>query len=165
MKNSRLSSLLLAAVVVASATISTLANAAGLELKAEGFREVEVTDAAGKKSKQLQPVTGAVPGQEVVYVITYRNTGAKPAENVKVKNPVPKGLVYVPGSANAPGAQVDVSVDGGKQFGALEKLKVPGGDGKPRAATAADVTTVRWILAAPVKAGAEGKVSYRARVQ
>lgn len=137
-------------------------EAASMQLKTEAFREVEVTGKTGKKEKQLQAITRAVPGQEVVYVIAYRNAGAKPADSVVVNNPVPKGLVYLAGSAQGAGARADVSVDGGKRYGALETLTVTGADGKSRAARAEDVTHVRWTLAAALKPGGEGKVTYRA---
>ena len=133
-----------------------------MQLKTEAFREVAVTGKAGKKEKQLQVITRAVPGQEVVYVIAYRNAGAKAAESVVVNNPVPKGLVYQVGSAQGAGARAEVSVDGGKAFGLLESLKVTGPDGAPRAARAEDVTHVRWTLTAALKPGGEGKVTYRA---
>lgn len=135
---------------------------ADLQLKADAFREVEVVSKSGKKEKQLKAITSAVPGQEVVYVIAYRNTGSKPAESVVVSNPVPEGLVYQAGSAQGDGTRAEVSVDGGKQFGALELLKINGPDGKPRPARAEDVTHVRWTVLLPVKPAGEGKVSYRA---
>lgn len=137
-------------------------NPSGMQLKTEAFQEVDVTGKSGKKEKKRQVLTRALPGQEVIYDITYRNAGSKPAEKVVVNNPVPKGLVYQPGSAQGAGTLAEVSVDGGKTYGALETLKVAGADGKPRAAKAADVTHVRWTLSTALKSGAEGKVSYRA---
>lgn len=153
---------LLAAGLAFAAAVQAAPGAATMQLKTDAFREVEVTSKAGKKEKQLQAISRAVPGQEVVYVIAYRNAGAKPADKVVVNNPVPKGLVFQPGSAQGAGARAEVSVDGGKAFGALESLKVTGTDGKSRAARADDVTHVRWTLAAAVKPGAEGSVTYRA---
>lgn len=143
----------------------SLAFGAGVELKTEAFYEVETTRQDGSKAKELQPLVRAVPGQEVVYVTTYRNTGSEPAAKVVLKNPVPEGLAYKAGSAQGAGARADVSVDGGKQFGALPMLSVRGPDGKTRPATADDVTDVRWTLAAPLQPGAEGTVTYRAQLK
>lgn len=148
--------------MLASPVFAAPEAAAGLQLKTDAFREVEVTGKGGKKEKQLQALTRALPGQEVIYVITYRNTGTKPAEKVVVNNPVPKGLAYQSGSAQGNGTLAEVSVDGGKQYGQLEALRITGADGKPRAAKAEDVTHVRWTVAAAVKPGSEGKVTYRA---
>lgn len=132
------------------------AAAEGLQLKTEAFAEVEVVDKAGKITKQIKPLTNALPGQEVIYEITYTNTGTKPAEKVVVNNAIPASLVFQPGSAIGENAVFEVSVDGGKQFGALETLKV---NNLP--ATANDVTHVRWVIQSALKPGGEGKVSYR----
>ena len=66
----RLNTFFLAAAMVASMTASTLASAEGIELKVEGFREVEVADAAGKKTKQTVPLAGALL-QQVVGIDRY----------------------------------------------------------------------------------------------
>lgn len=133
-----------------------------LTLKTEAFQEVTTKGPDGKPQTQRQAVTSAVPGTEIIYVITYRNSGSKSAEKVVVNNPVPAGLAYQPGSAQGYGARAEVSVDGGKRFGLLEQLKVQGEDGKLRAAKGSDVTHVRWTVQAPVAPGREGSVSYRA---
>lgn len=153
--------LLLASLLLLPST----AALAALELSTEAFRDVEVVRKDGKKEVKRESVKKVVPGQEVIYVITYRNTGKEPAAGVVINNPVPAEMAYQSGSAQGLGSRVDVSVDGGKTFGALEALKVTGKDGKPRAAEAADVTGLRWTLLAPVKASAGGLVTYRARLR
>lgn len=149
------------ALAIAAATDA----APGMQLKTEAFREVEVTDKSGKKEKKRQPLTRALPGQEVIYDISYRNAGSKPAEKVVVNNAVPKGLLYQPGSAQGTGTRIEFSVDGGKTYGSLEALRVTGADGKPRAAKADEVTHLRWTLMTALKPSAEGKVSYRAMLK
>ena len=154
-----------ALVAMFAASVPVIAAAApepgAIELRIEQFEEVVVKDKNGKEEKKLQALTRAAPGTEVIYVMNYLNKGKKPADGVVLTNPVPKELVYVNGSQQGAGARFDLSVDGGKSFGALEALTVPGVDGKPRAATAADVTTLRWTVSS-MKPGAAGKVTYRA---
>ncbi|MFN0039577.1 MAG: hypothetical protein ACKVP2_08715 [Burkholderiales bacterium] len=133
-----------------------------MELKTEAFQDVLVKDKEGKTQKKRKALVKAVPGDEVIYVITYRNTGDKPAENVVVNNPVPVGLSYVPGSAVGEGVRAEVSVDKGKQFGALETLRVKAANGALRAAKAEDVTHVRWTLLSAVPPAASGSVTYKA---
>lgn len=152
-------------LVLFALTLPALAGAATLELKNEAFQDVVVKGKDGKSEKKRQPVTRAVPGAEITYVISYRNAGSKPAEKVVVNNPVPANLAYVPGSAQGAGARAEVSVDGGKQFGALEALRVKAPNGALRAARGEDVTHVRWTLLAPLAAGQGGSVSYRAVVK
>ena len=137
--------------------------AGGLQLSNQVFQEIEVVGADGKPEHQTVPAAMVVPGTEVFYVITYRNTGDKPADKVAITNPVPAELEYVSVLGPAPANQV--SVDGGKQYGALASLSVTGADGKPRPAEAADVTHVRWMLNAALPPGGGGSVSFKARLK
>lgn len=149
-------------VLVQPMALSALAADEGMELKTEAFQEVVVKGADGKPEKKRQAVATAVPGAEIIYVITYRNTGAKAAENVVVNNPVPVGLAFVPGSAQGAGTRAEVSVDQGKNFGALETLRIKGANGALRAAKGDDVSNVRWTVLAPLVPAASGSVTYRA---
>ncbi len=133
-----------------------------LQISNQVFQEIEVTGKNGKKEKKTVPAAKVVPGNEVIYVITYKNTGAQPAAKVVLTNPVPRELSYQGGSASGTNAKFEVSVDGGGNYGALPSLKVPDADGKPRPAQPADVTHLRWTLASAVPAGKEGAVSYKA---
>lgn len=152
-------------LLAASLALPALALAGDFELKSEAFQDVAVKGKDGKVSKKRQAVTTAVPGSEVLYVISYRNGGAKPANDIVINNPVPAQMRYQAGSAEGAGTRVEVSVDGGKQFGALEALQVKGADGKPRAARAEDVTHLRWTVLGAVAPGKAGSVSYRAVVK
>lgn len=136
--------------------------AAEVQLRSTVFQEKEVAGKDGKKTVKREPLTNAVPGQEIIYVITYRNTGTEPVQNVVVNNPVPKELAYVANSAQGNGTRLEASVDGGKSFGVFAQLTVKGADGKTRAANGSDVTHLRWTLTTPLKGGGEGDVTYRA---
>ena len=72
---------------------------------------------------------------------------------------------YVADSAVGPGAEVSYSVDGGRSFDRAENLKVPGKDGEPRPAVAADYTHIRWRLKNSLKANSVAFVRFRARVE
>lgn len=150
-------------VAGASLWLGAAQAAGGLQLSNEVFQEIEVTGADGKPERQIVPAATVVPGTEVFYVITYRNAGDQPAEKVAITNPVPAGLEYVAVRGPAPANQV--SVDGGKQYGALANLSVTGADGKPRPAQAADVTHVRWTLSSALPPGNGGVVSFKARLK
>ena len=108
------------------------------------------------------PASRVIPGNEVIYVINYRNVGDQPLENVAITNPIPEQLVYVDAAGAVP--VTSVSVDDGAEYGALAALTVPGPDGQPRPATSADVTHLRWIVPL-LPAGADGAVSFEARVR
>lgn len=140
------------------------AHAAGsLQLSNQVFQEIEVIGADGKPERQTVPAAIIVPGTEVFYVISYRNTGDQPADNVAITNPVPAQLEYV--AVLGPGPANQVSVDGGRQYGALASLAVTDASGQPRPALAADVTHVRWTLGVALPPGDGGKVSFKARLK
>ena len=137
--------------------------AGGLQLSNQVFQEIEVIGADGKPERKTVPAATVVPGTEVFYVITYQNTGDQPADKVAITNPVPAELEYVSVVGPAPANQV--SVDGGKQYGALASLSVTEANGKPRPAQTADVTHVRWTLNTALQPGARGAVSFKARLK
>jgi uncharacterized repeat protein (TIGR01451 family) len=125
------------------------------------YQQVVVEAPNGKATTKLVPAQKVVPGGEVVYQITYRNTGKQPATNVVINNPLPADLVYVE-TLGTPATAV--SVDGGVHFGRLDQLAVIGPDGEPRAAKPADVTNLRWIVP-NLAPGADGTVGFRAVVK
>jgi uncharacterized repeat protein (TIGR01451 family) len=137
--------------------------AGGLQLSNQVFQEIEVIGADGKPERKTVPAATVVPGTEVSYVISYRNQGDQPADNVTITNPVPAELEYVAVLGPAPANQV--SVDGGKRYGALASLTVADASGKTRPAEAADVTHVRWMLGAALPPGDGGRVSFKARLK
>lgn len=129
--------------------------------------ETEITEvnAQGKKINRRTPAASVIPGSEVIYTITAKNTGTEPAENILVTNPIPAQTVYVDGSAYGAGSVITFSVDGGKSYALPDQLKVKDKSGKSRAATAEDYTHVRWHLQFSLKPGEEAPVWYRVRVK
>ncbi len=125
-------------------------------LKSTAFVVKQVPDATGKVKNVLQTPERVLPGDVLVFILDYRNTGAKPAANFVINNPMPAGVSFT----GVEQAWAVVSVDGGKNFGPLATLKVPKGDGTMRAAIPQDVTAVRWTLGQPIPAGGTGKVQF-----
>ncbi len=143
---------------------AVVAQAQTVELVTKAEREVEVVE-KGVKSKKLAPPQKMVPGDEVLYTVTYTNKTAKPAENVTVTNPVPKNTRYRDGSAAGESAEITFSVDGGKTFAAPDKLTVAAKDkgaAGARAASGADYTHIRWVVKQNVAPGQSGSVRFRA---
>jgi uncharacterized repeat protein (TIGR01451 family) len=137
------------------------------EIKVTTVAEIEVTEInkQGEKIVKRSKATRVVPGTEVIYTITAKNTGTEPADNIVVTNPVPPQTVYVDGSAFGAGTNITFSVDGGKSYNTAASLTVKDAAGKPRAATAEDYTHVRWTLQFSLQPGQEAPVWYRARVK
>jgi uncharacterized repeat protein (TIGR01451 family) len=125
------------------------------------YQETDVRAADGQVTRKLVPAAKVVPGSEVVYEITYNNSGTQNATGVTINNPVPSGLELV-GQGETPATSV--SVDGGVTYGKLAELFVLGKVGEPRPARMGDVTNLRWVVA-QLAPGAKGKVTFRAKVK
>ena len=122
--------------------------------------EVTVTE-SGDKETRLVPAGTVVPGERVVYTITFQNISEEPAENIVITNPISGELTYVDGSAFGPGTEIQFSVDGGQTFADRDALTVTE-NGETRAAVADDFTHVRWVMQTELAAGAQGMARFAA---
>lgn len=156
-------SILTAGLLLIGAGQAVAAGNVSLVSKAQ-LEKVTVNE-KGEKEITLVPAEKVLPGEIVRFTNTYTNDGAEAAEAVVITNPVPAQMTYLDASAFGNGTVVTYSVDGGRTFGPLADLTVPGADGKPRPATAADVTQIRWTLQQPVPPQGSGEVGYRARLK
>lgn len=163
---------LLVPLAVAAATLAASAHAqapaGGVQLVNVAQKEIEV-DEGGQRVRRLVEPGKMIPGDAVVYTISYTNKGARAAERVVVTNPVPQHTRMRAGSAEGAGTEITYSVDGGKTFAAPDKLTVTVRDASGKSATrpavAADFTHVRWALKDPLAAGASGFVRFRTVIQ
>lgn len=127
-------------------------------------KEIVVEDENGETMTQLVEAQSVVPGEKVVYTITFRNVGDAAAENVVITNPISESLTYVAGSASNGSMRVEFSIDGGKTFGSASELRVVD-NGVERPATTQDYTHVRWVMQSELEVGAEGSASFAAVLQ
>jgi len=134
-------------------------------LASEVLKEVEAVNEKGEKEIRLIPVASAMPGEILIFRVTYRNEGTEPATNIQLTNPVPGEMLYIGGTAEGKGTDVAFSVDGGQSFAQPAALTVTAGDGTKRPAEPADYTHIRWQIKDPVPPGREGSVSFRARLK
>jgi uncharacterized repeat protein (TIGR01451 family) len=149
--------LLVAAIAAAQEAADPLTIRAIAEVESRAL-------AGGREVVKLIPADRVVPGDQVIYTLEVRNTGAAlPAPTVV--HPIPEHMRYVADSAVGPGADVSYSVDGGRSFDLPENLKVPGKDGELRPAVAADYSHIRWRLKNSLKANSVAFVRFRARVE
>jgi uncharacterized repeat protein (TIGR01451 family) len=161
----KLISLMLASLLAATAAAAPAeptASAGTIKLSIVGEMEQEFTNDQGQKAKRLVPLVKVIPGDEIVYTISYHNVGKQPADKVVITDPIPKEVSFKDGSAYGPGTAISYSVDGGKTFGAADALRVKGADGKERAAVGEDYTHVRYTVLASVAPGQKGFVRFRA---
>ncbi|MCH7510421.1 MAG: DUF11 domain-containing protein [Proteobacteria bacterium] len=136
-----------------------------IQIQTSADVEIIETDASGETVTRLEPASKVVPGDIVIYTVSFSNTGSEPAENVVITNPVPRHMEYVDGTAFGPGADISFSIDGGQSWGMPEELVVTAADGSERPAVASDYTDIRWILRNELQPGAQGFARFRTRLQ
>ena len=132
-----------------------------LKLSSDVFVERQVVRADGNRTVVLEKPNLVLPGDNLVFVVKYRNTGTATASNFVVTNPLPAAVAF---NGTSDGLEV-VSIDGGSNWGVLSTLRVKQADGTVRPAQRSDVTHIKWNLNQRLTAGAEGKLIFRGIVK
>lgn len=148
--------------ITAALTVAVPAWAGPLDVTTRMLVEQRVAAADGTTRVTLVKPVHVVPGDHVAVVLAYRNSGNQPLADVVLANPLPSTIVYGGGRQGSP--EPELSVDG-RTFASLASLRVATGAAGTRAATAADVTSVRWRLNAPIAPGASGQFAFDAIVK
>jgi len=116
---------------------------------------------AGRADKAV-----AQPGDEIRYRLVFTNVTAGPVKNIQFVDPVPSGMVYVPGSATSDQrVRAEYSIDSGRTYSARPMISVVE-DGKPvqKPAPPERYTHVRWTVVSSLARGAQVTVEFQARV-
>jgi uncharacterized repeat protein (TIGR01451 family) len=124
-------------------------------------KEQVIVNEDGDAESKLVAADTVVPGEKVVYTITFQNISDEPAKNVVITNPISGELMYVDGSAFGPGSAIQFSIDGGLTFANASELTVTE-DGVTRSAGAEDFTHIRWVMQQELAAGAQGVARFSA---
>ncbi|MFW2404166.1 MAG: hypothetical protein ACN4GT_05310 [Gammaproteobacteria bacterium] len=136
-----------------------------LRLEHRAEQTEKFIDENGVEQVRLVEAGRVLPGEPVIFTVTYTNSGDEPAESITITNPVPEHMIYVDNSAAGDGASIAYSVDGGKSFDAPQNLALTNKEGTLRRATAADFTHVRWVIGSDVAPGDSGEVKFTAVVE
>jgi uncharacterized repeat protein (TIGR01451 family) len=127
-----------------------------------------VTTAADGKTT-LTPVDKVQPksGDEIQYDIVASNAGDSPALRLVPVGRIPAGTAYVDGSAKAPRAHAEFSLDGGKTWSASPTVKVrqPDGTTVVKKADPSLYTAVRFVTDGAIAPHQAIAYSYEVRVK
>lgn len=135
-----------------------------IEVTSQAFKRQLVETEDGNKSYQLVVPEIAIPGDEILYVNTIKNTGDAIANNIQIDNPIPNNSAYVGGSAFGSGTTILFSVDDGKTFATPDKLMIIRG-GEKVVADPDEYTNIRWVFAPDLLPGKESKVTFKAVIK
>lgn len=134
----------------------------GLVVSSALERIVATAGSDGAPAVAIVPGTVASHADQLIVSVRFTNAGEQILDSIRITSPVPADVVYVPGSANAPGSDVLFSIDNGMRFAPPSELVVVAPGGGTRRADPAEYTHVRWVLRAPLDAGATGIARFRA---
>jgi len=129
-------------------------------METQMFVERVHTDINGRARRTLASASRAAPGDQIVFVVHWRNEGREPVQGIALTNPVPRGTLLTTADPS-----MQVSVDGGQRWGRLEDLWLPTPLGGTRRAVPADITHVRWISPKRLSPGETARLSYRATMR
>jgi uncharacterized repeat protein (TIGR01451 family) len=163
--------------------MSVCAGALGEVTLDTAVTKVETTlDAGGRVKRALMPAEEVVPGEELRYTITFTNTSEMVVDEsrIVITNPIPRGVVYVIGSAGGDATLVEYSTDG-EAFGTTEPAADPPAAGAPSPALpaappagsgpaaepgeASAVRSLRWTYRNNLAPGESGEVYFHVRMQ
>lgn len=113
------------------------------------------------------PISGEVQrGSVIRYTITATNSGSDPARKLTCVGKVPNGTEFVSGSAKAPGAKVEYSLDAGRTWSATPTYEVRSATGLAvRYSDPRRYSRVRFIVDKPLAPHAVAQYSYEVRVK
>jgi uncharacterized repeat protein (TIGR01451 family) len=131
-----------------------------LRTQTQMFVERVHTDINGRPRRILASASRAEPGDQLVFVVNWRNEGREPVQGIALTNPIPRGTLLT-----APDPSMQVSVDGGQRWGRLEELWLPTPLGGTRRAVPEDITHVRWTMPTRLSPGETARLSYRATMR
>jgi uncharacterized repeat protein (TIGR01451 family) len=157
--NNTFSKIMMVSMIGMTAQIAVAATP--LKLTSDVFVERQHKRADGSVATVLEQPKLVVPGDNLVFVVKYKNIGSTPATNFSVTNPLPNAVAF---NGTSDGREL-VSVDGGKSWGALGALQLKASDGRFRPARMTDVTHIKWNLNKSLSAGSEGKLMFRGVVK
>ena len=164
MKLSVFKSVFLPAALACASLALHAATPGSVSVKNIAEMEVKVVENGVPVIKRV-PVQKALPDAEIIYTTTFKNLIDKPVGDIVVENPVPNDSMYKSGSAMGSNTVISYSVNGGKNYGAPDTLKVKTKDGKERQALASEYTHIKWVYQGALAAGKSSDISFRTVVK
>ena len=153
----------LASVFLTLAQAADSTAAGGVQVDCELVAEVRRNplEPQDGEVRPFVPATHLSQGDVVYYTLRIRNPSIVYAADVTVVQKIPANTSYVAGSAAAPAAQVEFSIDGGQSFAAPAGLQVTD-EGRTQLAPPERYTHIRWQLRHPLAPGAVALARFQA---
>ena len=153
------------------AIAQTAKQEAPIKLQLAAERQSLLAVASGQLDWKPLPNDATLrPGETIRYVVTASNTSDRQIKKLVVTQQIPKGSVYVLGSATLPkveGANLDYSIDGGKTYSEKPtiRVKLENGEIVTRPAPDSMYTNVRWRFGDNFSAKTVANATYQVRIR
>ncbi len=119
--------------------------------------------------KSVNPTGNQVPGTDLVYTITFTNSGGMAAQALVIKDPIPNNTDFKVGSVTSSlgGTGLTVAVAYSNNGGATYAYPPASGGGGAPAGYDRNVTNIRWTFTGnlPVSPNNTGSVSFTSRIK
>lgn len=125
-------------------------------------KEVVYTDSQGIERTRLVPVATVIPGDQIVYTITFANKGKEMVNNINIVDPIPEQMRYVGGSAFGLGTEITFSADDGESFATPDDVMVVDTNGKRHLASPAQYTHIRWAFKNALEPSTQAYAQFKA---
>lgn len=146
-------------------TTNVFAEDGNIILTNKVLKQVIKKDKKGNVTYDYVEPGTALPGDVMMYTITFENKGDKPATGIVINDPVPNNSQYRINSATGKNTKISFSIDGGKNFGNPDDLVVKDKNGKEWKAKAEAYTNIRWLYNKPLTKGEKGIVSFKTKIK
>lgn len=153
-------------IVLSSMSLANVfAEEGSIVLSNKVLKQVIKKDKKGNtRYDYIEPKT-ALPGDVMMYTITFENVGNEPAEGIVINDPVPNNSKYRINSAVGKNTKITFSIDGGKYFGNPDDLVIRDKNGKEWTAKPEIYTHIRWVYNKPLAPGEKGEVSFKTQIK
>ena len=146
-------------------TSNVFAEKGNIVLTNKVFKQVIKKDKDGNITYNYIGAELALPGDVMMYVITFENIGKAPADGIVINDPVPNNSKYRMGSAAGKNTTITYSIDDGKNFSNPEDLVVKDKDGKEWTAKPESYTHIRWFYNKSLASGEKAEVSFKTQIK
>jgi len=128
---------------------------------------VVTTAADGHTTSTPVDKTDLKPGDKVRWEIVARNAGDSAAQHLVLVEKIQAGTAYVDGSAAAPKAHAEFSLDGGKTWSVSPTVTVKDAEGKTvvKKADPSTYTAIRFVADATLGARTATAYDYEVRIK
>lgn len=119
--------------------------------------------------KSVNPTGDQIPGTDLVYTITFTNSGGLAAQSLLIKDPIPNNTDFKVGSVTSSlgGTGLTVAVEYSNNGGTTYVYTPVSGGGGAAAGYDRNVTNIRWTFTGnlPISPNNTGSVSFTSRIK